>query len=113
MFSRWVMADTELGGVEIPAGSVVHLAIGAANRDPRPMNRPDEYDISRKFRPSLAFGQGSHICLGMHGSGRDDRCDLRAPRPPAKPTAPAPPTPSHPDCWDVLERGATARPVHR
>ena len=35
MFSRWVVQDTELGGVEIPAGSVVHLDIGAANRDPR------------------------------------------------------------------------------
>src|SRR5262245_7829481 len=35
MFSRWVVADTELGGVELPAGSVVHINIGAANRDPQ------------------------------------------------------------------------------
>ena len=66
MFSRWVTADTELAGVEMPAGSVVHLAIGAANRDPARWDRPDEFDITRKLRPSLGFGQGAHICLGMH-----------------------------------------------
>src|SRR5262249_14339099 len=66
MFSRWVVADTELGGVELPAGSVVHINIGAANRDPQRWDRPDEYDLTRRMRPNLGFGQGAHICLGMH-----------------------------------------------
>jgi cytochrome P450 len=66
MFSRWVTSDTELGGVPIPAGSVVHINIGAANRDPQRWDRPDEYDITRPLKPSLGFGQGAHICLGMH-----------------------------------------------
>ncbi|WP_431239220.1 cytochrome P450 [Mycolicibacterium aichiense] len=66
MFSRWVVSDTELGGVALPAGSVVHMNLGAANRDPARWDRPDEFDITRPIRPNLGFGQGSHICLGMH-----------------------------------------------
>jgi cytochrome P450 len=66
MFSRWVVQDTELGGVELPAGSVVHINLGAANRDPKRWDHPDEYDIFRPMRPNLGFGQGAHICLGMH-----------------------------------------------
>ena len=66
MFSRYVIADTELGGLEIPAGSVVHIGIGPANRDPARWDSPDEFDITRTLKPSLGFGQGTHICLGMH-----------------------------------------------
>jgi cytochrome P450 len=66
MFSRWVAQDTELGGVAIPAESVVHIVLGAANRDPARWGRPDEYDIHRKLQQSFAFGNGPHICLGMH-----------------------------------------------
>ncbi len=110
MFSRWVMADTELGGVEIPAGSVVHLAIGAANRDPTRWDRPDEYDITRKFRPSLGFGQGVHICLGMHVARAEmiiatsallDRLPNLRLDPDAEP----------PRFVGMYERGATAIPV--
>ena len=88
MFSRWVMADTELGGVEVPAGSVVHLAIGAANRDPARWDRPDEFDITRKLRPSLGFGQGvAYLSRHARGPRRDDHSDLGAARPAAQPAA--------------------------
>ncbi len=66
MFSRWVMKDVELFGTQIPAGSVLHLCLGAANRDPERWERPDEFDITRPPKPTLAFGGGPHICLGMH-----------------------------------------------
>ncbi|NKQ53997.1 cytochrome P450 [Amycolatopsis sp. K13G38] len=66
MFSRYVTRDTELEGVPLPEGAVVHLCLGAANRDPARWQRPDEYDIARKVRASFAFGGGPHICLGMH-----------------------------------------------
>jgi cytochrome P450 len=66
MFSRWVTQDTELHGVEIPKGSVVHLCLGSANRDPERWERPDEFDIRRPMKPTLGFGGGPHICLGMH-----------------------------------------------
>ncbi len=66
MFSRWVVEDTELHGVEIPKGSVLHLCLGAANRDPDRWERPDEYDPHRPSKPAMGFGGGPHICLGMH-----------------------------------------------
>ena len=66
MFSRWVTRDTELQGVPIPQGSVVHVCLGSGNRDPLRWERPDEYDPYRPAKPSLAFGGGAHICLGMH-----------------------------------------------
>jgi cytochrome P450 len=66
MFSRFAAEDTELAGVAIPQGSVVHMCFGAANRDPARWPDPDTYDIHRTLRPSLGFGGGPHICLGMH-----------------------------------------------
>jgi cytochrome P450 len=66
MFSRWTTEDTELGGVAMPRGSVVHLCLGAANRDPERWENPDDYDPRRPLKPSMGFGGGPHICLGMH-----------------------------------------------
>ena len=66
MFSRWVTRDVDFFGTQIPKGAVVHLCLGAANRDPARWERPDEYDLHRPLKPSLGFGGGSHICLGMH-----------------------------------------------
>jgi cytochrome P450 len=66
MFSRWVTRDTDFHGVHLPRTAVVHLCIGAANRDPARWDRPDEFDISRTLKPTLAFGSGPHICIGMH-----------------------------------------------
>lgn len=66
MFSRWAAEDTSLAGVDIPAGAVAHLCIGAANRDPARWENPDLYDIHRPPQPSLAFAQGPHVCLGQH-----------------------------------------------
>ena len=66
MFSRYVTRDTEFFGTTLPAGAVLHLCLGAANRDPARWDRPDEYDPARRYRSSLAFGSGPHICLGMH-----------------------------------------------
>ncbi len=66
MFSRWVTRDVDLHGVHVPKGSVVHIAIGAANRDPARWDDPDDFDVDRPLKPSLAFGSGPHVCLGMH-----------------------------------------------
>ena len=66
MFSRWVTRDTDFHGVHLPEGAVLHLCLGAANRDPARWERPDDYDIYRKVRPSFGFGGGEHICMGMH-----------------------------------------------
>ena len=66
MFSRHVTRDAHFQGVQLPKGAVMHLCLGAANRDPARWERPDEYDITRPPKPALAFGNGPHVCLGMH-----------------------------------------------
>ena len=66
MFSRHVTRDVDFQGVQMPKGAVMHLCLGAANRDPARWERPDEYDIMRPPKPALAFGNGPHVCLGMH-----------------------------------------------
>jgi cytochrome P450 len=65
-FARYAWQDVDLCGVHIPAGSVVHACLGAANRDPARWANPDAYDIDRPPIPSLAFGSGPHVCLGIH-----------------------------------------------
>ncbi len=62
---RQCIQDTVLGGVEIPAGASLMLLFGAANRDPRKFDAPDEYDIDRKdVRAHFTFAGGVHSCLG-------------------------------------------------
>jgi cytochrome P450 len=62
---RIVKQDTELGGMAIPAGSVVQLRYAAANRDPSRFPDPDTFDIERtNARTHLSFGKGPHMCVG-------------------------------------------------
>ena len=62
---RIVKQDTELGGMAIPAGSVVQLRYAAANRDPSRFADPDKFDIERtNARTHLSFGKGPHMCVG-------------------------------------------------
>lgn len=62
---RLVTKDTELGGVALPAGSMVMLRYGAANRDGRQFEEPDTVDLHRKRAGAqLAFGSGVHFCIG-------------------------------------------------
>jgi cytochrome P450 len=65
-FYRMVMNDTEFYGQAITAGSVLELGLGPANRDPARWERPDEYDIHREKLTNMAFGLGTHRCLGMN-----------------------------------------------
>lgn len=61
---RRVTTDGVLHGQPVRRGDLVIALIGAANRDPAQHQRPDELDIGRAPRPSLAFGTGPHVCLG-------------------------------------------------
>jgi cytochrome P450 len=56
--------DVELGGVVIPADSLVILALAAANRDPRFHDDGDRLDVTRDAAGHVAFGHGLHHCLG-------------------------------------------------
>ena len=62
--SRWAMADIEIGGTRIPAGSAVFLVFAAANRDPRRFADPDRFDVMREDNEHLGFGSGIHTCFG-------------------------------------------------
>lgn len=62
---RLARKTTTLGGVHIPAGTVIMLCLGAANRDPRKFENPNEFRIDRKnVREHIAFGRGIHTCAG-------------------------------------------------
>ena len=63
--NRRAACDTALGGVPMPAGTYVHIGIGAANRDPAQFPDPDRLDLHRQPNRHLAFGTGIHACAGM------------------------------------------------
>ena len=54
----------EVGGREIESGQRVMPFLGAANRDPAQFPDPDRLDLARSPNKHLAFGIGSHFCLG-------------------------------------------------
>lgn len=64
--ARTATRDVVVDGVELPAGAVIGVCIGAANRDPARWSDPDRFDISREPRQHMAFAFGPHTCLGMH-----------------------------------------------
>ena len=63
--NRSVAEDTVVGGVAMPKGTLITIAIGAANRDPEPFPDPDRFDAARNPTRHLAFGSGIHMCAGM------------------------------------------------
>jgi cytochrome P450 len=110
MFSRWVHEDLDFYGSHIPKGSVVHLCLGAANRDPARWERPDEFDLARPVKPSLAFGNGAHICLGMHVARAELQVGIGALLD-RLPNLRLDPDREPPRFVGYYERGATALPV--
>jgi cytochrome P450 len=63
--NRRALHACEVGGVALPAGALVTLCIGAANRDPAQFERPDVLDLRRENNRHLAFGFGIHQCAGL------------------------------------------------
>src|SRR5690606_3912813 len=62
---RLAAVDTEIGGVEIPAGARVVMLFGSANHDPAKFADPDVFDVERdNAGEHLSFGKGVHFCLG-------------------------------------------------
>jgi len=63
---RILREDTEFGGKLIPKETQVWAMLLAANRDPAQFGEPERFDITRAENPHLAFGGGTHFCLGAH-----------------------------------------------
>ncbi len=61
---RWATVDVELGGKTIQKGDLVIPILGSADRDPERFPDPDALDVRREDVRHLAFGRGSHYCLG-------------------------------------------------
>jgi cytochrome P450 len=61
---RFTREPVEIGGLTIPAGEPVVVALSAGNRDGNRYPRPDTFDIRRVAQGHLAFGHGIHFCLG-------------------------------------------------
>jgi cytochrome P450 len=74
--NRRVVADTELAGVAMPAGTLITLAIGAANRDPAQFPDPERFDVGRHPNRHLAFASGIHQCAGMNVARLEGRVAL-------------------------------------
>jgi cytochrome P450 len=62
--NRWAARDVELGGHRIRRGDGIIAIIGSANRDPDRFPEPDSLDLEREDKKHIAFGRGSHYCLG-------------------------------------------------
>jgi cytochrome P450 len=64
MFERWVLEDTDVGGVAVGKGSKVGLLFGSANHDPEAFDDPESLNLVRDPNPHVAFGGGVHYCVG-------------------------------------------------
>jgi len=62
--NRLTTQEITLHGVTIPAGSDLHLCIGAANRDPVQFDNPDTLKLDRRPNKHHAFAGGAHTCVG-------------------------------------------------
>jgi cytochrome P450 len=61
---RRATRDTEIAGRPVAENTLVLNWLGSANRDESVFERPDAFDITREKNPHLAFGYGTHHCLG-------------------------------------------------
>ncbi|MEP1124140.1 MAG: cytochrome P450 [Ilumatobacter sp.] len=65
MFRR-AAADDRIGDQPVRRGDRIALLYPAANRDEAVFHEPDRFDIGRSPNPHVAFGFGTHLCIGTH-----------------------------------------------
>lgn len=63
--NRRALQATQVNGMDLPAGALVTLCIGAANRDPTVYENPEQLNLRRTGNKHLAFGFGVHQCAGL------------------------------------------------
>ena len=74
--NRSATEAVEFHGERLPAGTRIHLCIGAANRDPRQFPEPDRFDVGRSPNRHHAFAGGPHLCLGLSLARMEGRVAL-------------------------------------
>jgi cytochrome P450 len=78
LIPRQCIRDTQLGGIDIPAGRGLNVFLGSANRDECHYTEPDRFQIHRTPAPHVSFGSGPHMCLGQHLARMESRVALDA-----------------------------------
>lgn len=77
ILARTVVTDVEFYGTTLHDGDTLLLMPGAAHRDERVFDAPDEYRIGREIGSKLlSFGSGAHFCLGAHLARMEARVAL-------------------------------------
>ncbi len=71
--NRRLLQDSEIGGRQYPAGTLINILMAAANRDPAQFPDPQRFDVGRRPNRHLAFGQGDHACVGMNVARMEGR----------------------------------------
>ena len=61
---RITLEDVTIGAVTIPRGELVGVSLGSANHDESQFPSPEKFDVAREPNRHIAFGMGSHFCLG-------------------------------------------------
>jgi cytochrome P450 len=75
--NRRLLEPLDIGGKRLPAGSLLTLGIGAANRDPKQFAHAERFDVGRRPNRHVAFGQGDHACAGMNVARMEARIAFR------------------------------------
>ena len=77
ILARLVVEDIEFHGTTLREGDTLLLVPGAAHRDERVFDDPDEFRIGRDIGSKLlSFGSGAHFCLGAHLARMEARVAL-------------------------------------
>jgi len=77
-FFRTTTRPVRIGDVDVDEGEKILMFLGAANRDPRQWERPDEFDIKRRISGHVGFGNGIHACVGQALARLEGECVLTA-----------------------------------
>ncbi len=64
-FSRTVMKEITMHGVDLTPNTRVALCLESGNRDPDKFPDPDKFDMHRDTSGNLAFGRGPHACIAL------------------------------------------------
>lgn len=65
-WTRYVAQNSKIAGHPIPEGARVLVMFASANRDPQKFPDPTRFDVTRDVHDHVGFGQGVHMCMGMH-----------------------------------------------